>query len=157
VHRRLTWFHRRQQIRAKFFRGDAIPENTSMNGLSISVTANRGGNGAGLGFWWGRASGGRRRAWVVDPSDYPHLGCPILPKRRLRQPVALSITGQFCESMAPPGGRYASECSLGAKIRTKPTFDSGWDALRNVGSGSRRSIQMTASSFRAPRCSAAKR
>jgi len=128
-----------------------------MNGLSISVTASRGGNGAELGFWWGRASEGRRCAWVVDPNDYPHLGCPILPKRRLRQPVALSITGQFCENMAPPGGRCAPACSLAAKVRTKPSFDSWWDALRNVGSVSRRSIQVTASSFRAPRCSAAER
>jgi hypothetical protein len=60
-----------------------LPGCSKLNGLSISVTANRGGNGAGLGFWLGRASGGRRRAWVVDPSDYPHLGCPILPTRRL--------------------------------------------------------------------------
>jgi len=30
--------------------------------------------------------------------------------------------------MAPPGGRYASACSLAAKVRTKPSFDSGWDA-----------------------------
>jgi len=47
-------------------------------------------------------------------------------------------------------------CSSGAKVRTKPSFDSGGDALLKVGA-SGRSIQVTVSSFRAPRCSAVER
>jgi len=53
-------------------------------------------------------------------------------------------------------GRCALACSSGAKVRTKPSFDSGGDVLLKVGA-SGRSIQVTASSFRAPRCSAAER
>ena len=60
----------------------------------------------------------------------------------------------FCKKLVC--GRCALACSSGAKVRTKPSFDSGGDALLKVGARGR-SIQVTASSFRAPRCSAAER
>jgi hypothetical protein len=37
-----------------------------------------------------------------------------------------------CESAAPPGDLCASACSLAAKVRTEPSFDSGETALRKV-------------------------
>ena len=60
-----------------------------------------------------------------------------------------------CESTAAPGGLCATACSLAAGARTEPSFDSGGAALRKVVSVNGLSIQVNASSFRAPKCSVA--
>jgi len=60
------------------FGGDALQVATSVHGLSIMVTANRGGNGARLWFLCGCSSGSRDCDWGVDPKDCPRLERPTL-------------------------------------------------------------------------------
>jgi len=60
-----------------------------------------------------------------------------------------------CESMAVPGGLCAPACGLAARVRTEPSFDSGGTALEKVVAVNGLSIPVTASSFRAPKCSVA--
>jgi len=62
-----------------------------------------------------------------------------------------------CESTAPPGGLCASAASLATGVKTEPSFDSGGDALWKVVAVNGLSTPVTASSFRAPKCSVAER
>ena len=55
--------------------------------------------------------------------------------------------------MAVPGGLCAPACGLAARVRTEPRFDSGGTALEKVVAVNGLSIPVTASSFRAPKCS----
>jgi len=57
-----------------------------------------------------------------------------------------------CERMADPGGLCAPACSLAARVRTEPRFDSGGTALEKVVAVNGLPIQVTASRFRAPKC-----
>ena len=61
------------------------------------------------------------------------------------------------QSTAPLGGLCASARSLAARVRTEPSFDSSGDALRKVVAVNGLSIPVTASSFRASKCSVAER
>ena len=56
-----------------------------------------------------------------------------------------------CERMAAPGGLCAPACSLAARVRTEPRFDSGGTALEKVVAVNGLSNPVTASSLSEPK------
>ena len=112
------------------FGGDALLEVVAVNELSISMTT---------------------RSLSAPPYSFAKdvtVGATVNNRAHI-------LT--FCESTTPPGGLCASACSLAARIRTEPSFDSSGDALRKAVTVNGLSILVTASSFRSSKCSVAER